>query len=1144
MSTRYPGGLITKTPVTPTLSSAPGVWTLEQALAYIKAGTWPYQGAFDSYFNQTTLLLHGDGNQGAANFYNSGSPRYLAFTDNSSNNFPITVNGDAYGTTISPYQGNYSNYFDGSGDYFSIANNAALNLNGVAFTVEFWINRQNSGLTYVTGKSSAYTGNPTGGWNIWLSDGAPFVGYNGDYATIQGSTAIPLNTWAHVALCDDGTTARLFLNGTQIGSSTTRLTTASSTEFVTGQNIVGTTWDQAYSTQGWISNLRVVKGTALYTSNFTPPTAPLTAIANTQLLTCQSNRFVDNSSNNFAITSVGNTSISPFQPFTLAANAYGSGFFDGTGDYLSVPNNAAFQFGTGNFTVEFWVYANGSNNTHGLVAASLTGSGYWASLLFSGLIYWQSQNGTTNLFSASFSGYYDKWTHVAFVRNSGTTRLYLNGVEQVSASDSTNYNGSSGNYDIGRDQDNTAFLNGYISDLRIIKGTAVYTSNFTPPTAPVTNITNTSLLTCQYSGTVNNTGFIDSGPYYFPITKFGNATQGTFSPFSVGAGQWSNYFDGTGDYQTITSGVTNQFDPGSAFTLEGWFYQTSTANCIIFEVRGNTDSFANADGILYRLWTNFNGSSYFQFKSGTAVISILGTTPPNNTWNHLAVGYNGTTTRFWINGVSVGISTSSYTVPTYNRVTIGNNNNQSAPNPFFGYLSNMRFVKGSDVYGVSNTTITVPTTPLTAITNTSLLTCQSNRFVDNSTNNFAITRNGDVKVTPFSPFAPTAAYSINVNGGSGYFDGTGDYLTIANNDALNLSGVFTFECWFYLERTTGIQTIASKWVSGTTAWLCDFSSSTFNFYLAQSGAADSINASWTATTGQWYHIAVTRDSSNNVRMFLNGVQIGSTITSTRTASSTSPVAICFNNSGVSGAGHLQGYVSNFRILKGTAVYTANFTPPTAPFTPVANTSLLLNFTSAGIFDQTGKNNLETLGNAQVDTSVVKYGTGSMKFDGSGDYLLTNGDTNNFAFGSGDFTIEFWVYPTSVSSSVAVIYDSRPASTQGLYPVIYLNNATIKYFVSSADRITGSSLSINTWYHIAITRSGTSTKMFVNGTQSGSTYTDSNSYVNAASRPVIGVSGFNLGLDPFTGYIDDLRITKGVARYTANFTPPTRAFPNQ
>jgi hypothetical protein len=165
----------------------------------------------------------------------------------------------------------------------------------------------------------------------------------------------------------------------------------------------------------------------------------------------------------------------------------------------------------------------------------------------------------------------------------------------------------------------------------------------------------------------------------------------------------------------------------------------------------------------------------------------------------------------------------------------------------------------------------------------------------------------------------------------------------------------------------------------------------------------------------------------------------------------------------------------------------------------------------------------------------------MLFDGTGDYLVSNSDANNYAFGSGDFTIEFWLRLANTGSQ-QIIYDSRPASTQGLYPTIYCaSTGEIRYFVNSADRITGSTLSTSVWYHIALARSGTSTKLFVDGTQVGSTYTDTTVYINGTQRPLIGASGFTLS-EALNGYIDDLRITKGVARYTANFTPPAAAFP--
>jgi hypothetical protein len=125
-----------------------------------------------------------------------------------------------------------------------------------------------------------------------------------------------------------------------------------------------------------------------------------------------------------------------------------------------------------------------------------------------------------------------------------------------------------------------------------------------------------------------------------------------------------------------------------------------------------------------------------------------------------------------------------------------------------------------------------------------------------------------------------------------------------------------------------------------------------------------------------------------------------------------------------------------------------------------------------------------------------------------------------------------------------LYDQRPAGTDGAYPTIRLSTGGNQLeYVSTGDvRIAGGSVTTNVWYHVALSRSGTSTKLFLNGTQIGSTFTDTTSYLNGTNRPFIGRSGFHT-VDPFylSGYINDLRITK-YARYTANFTPPTAAFP--
>jgi hypothetical protein len=167
----------------------------------------------------------------------------------------------------------------------------------------------------------------------------------------------------------------------------------------------------------------------------------------------------------------------------------------------------------------------------------------------------------------------------------------------------------------------------------------------------------------------------------------------------------------------------------------------------------------------------------------------------------------------------------------------------------------------------------------------------------------------------------------------------------------------------------------------------------------------------------------------------------------------------------------------------------------------------------------------------------------MYFDGSTGYLQNLSAINKqlFTFGSGNFTVELWVYPLSQgghgSSNNDCLIDFRNGGA-GVCGTLYINNngTSVNWFVNGAIAISGSSISNNTWNHIAVSRSGTSTKLFINGTQSGSTFSDSTVYV--ASPITIGQFYDGTGGGYFNGYIDDLRITNGVARYTSNFTPPT------
>lgn len=180
------------------------------------------------------------------------------------------------------------------------------------------------------------------------------------------------------------------------------------------------------------------------------------------------------------------------------------------------------------------------------------------------------------------------------------------------------------------------------------------------------------------------------------------------------------------------------------------------------------------------------------------------------------------------------------------------------------------------------------------------------------------------------------------------------------------------------------------------------------------------------------------------------------------------------------------------------------------------------------------------GNAQISTAQSKFGASAYLGDGTGDYLSLDGSTD-FAFGSGDFSVDLWVRLLAVGA-VQTLYDSRPAATSGFYPTLYINtDNTIHYFTNTADRITGTTaLTTGTWYHVALARLGTSTKLFLNGTQEGSTFSDSNTYLGGgAGTPIIGaIAG---GANSLNGYIDEIRVGKGIAYFTANFTPQNEPY---
>jgi hypothetical protein len=232
---------------------------------------------------------------------------------------------------------------------------------------------------------------------------------------------------------------------------------------------------------------------------------------------------------------------------------------------------------------------------------------------------------------------------------------------------------------------------------------------------------------------------------------------------------------------------------------------------------------------------------------------------------------------------------------------------------------------------------------------------------------------------------------------------------------------------------------------------------------------------------------------------------------------------------------MNGYISGLKYTNGTA---ESISVPTEPPTSTTNVVLLLNFTNAGIYDATSKNDLETVGNAQISTAQSKWGGSSMSFDGTGDYLLASSNELN-SFGTGVFTVECWLYINSLPGIAAGIVDTATATSSNRFSLVLYASGKIYVDSNTNLLISTSSLATGSWYHLAVVRTGTGTNqtsLYINGVQD-KTATIATNFTNNTLR--VGSTYDNYALN---GYIQDLRITKGYARYTANFTAPTSAFP--
>ena len=629
---------------------------------------------------------------------------------------------------------------------------------------------------------------------------------------------------------------------------------------------------------------------------------------------------------------------------------------------------------------------------------------------------------------------------------------------------------------------------------------------------------NTLLLSAD-SQTANNVStetFIDSSNNnYSPTIAAGTPYQGSFSPFPT-TGTWSCYLDYASD-----SGLTTTFNGtvGSEdFTAEGFFFITQRTD--------NTSIMLNS-GILGVIMLQSGGklSSYF---TDTGFIVWQNSALVLNTWHHIVVQRASGTLSAYLNGTRLGTQSGSTYGWTYSGVQVIGH---GGPNQGGGYWSNCRI---STIARYSGATITVPTTPFTSDASTTFLLAAANRFIDTSSNSRNVTVH-TVKITRFNPFGTNLmSYSPSTNSGSIYFD-YNSYMSIPNSAALQLDGAaWTIEMWIYPTDFTNYNVPLAKRGAGGDQYQVYLFNSTG--YLAFYNGTTAVSSSTAPQLNAWNHIAYTHDGGT-LKMFLNGVNVysGAIVV----PSGSAPLYIGTDSSGTY---NFLGHLSNIRILKGTQLYTSGFTPPAEPLTAITNTSLLLLGANSKYYDSTKINNIKNVGGVATRTDIKNYGSNSWYFNGSSYLTMLNNPIFNFPK---DFTIELWLYNVTTTFYGNIFSTTANYVTaNGIRLTTGPSNNTFSVGIGNSGSVTGNTtFSNNTWVHVALVRSGTSLTLYQNGINIGSV-TDSTAFISdTALIGTVGAVGGGGGPYNLIGYIQDFRVTNGIARYTTTFTPPTGPLPN-
>ena len=826
----------------------------------------------------------------------------------------------------------------------------------------------------------------------------------------------------------------------------------------------------------------------------------------------------------------------------------GSGVFAASSSYYangngvqSPANDTDYDIKPGqDFTIDFWALCGTTTVAQYIISkGGAAGSGGYPLYLF-------YQNNNTVLFFASGSGVgwdlisgaplgsasASVWTHYAVQRRGSTWTTYCNGVQQWTATQAATFPLTTLPVAISPA---ISPWSGYVDELRFSK-VARYSGNFSPPLEPYFGMLNdygnddATRILLHMDGTNGAQVFTDSAksqsqPHV--VTALGAAKTSTVQ---VKLGSASAQVAAT-DLVSIAKSTESFFGNAGNFTVDLWVYLTSGTAGHLYTARSSNATYSPfslthvGSGVLQVL-LSFSGSTW---DWGPVTIGTI----PLNQWVHVAVILDRPSFRAFINGAQ------SYVYPGFNSgwpwfaypVSVGNLPDYAGNT---GFLDEVRF---------SNISRWKPGFSLATAAYNPDLNTKLLMHMDGA-NGGAIFPDGSPLVRGNATVATGAVTTVAGAGrfgsSSAWFNGSG-YLSYPTSPDWNQNVDFTIDFWAFLGAIPPAgtsQAVIGQFGDGNSYWAVILDQYA-NCYLLQINGGTQYVANiipGTVTINGWHHFAFVR-SGTTITAYMDGVA-GTPVTTP---------AMPPNLIGVLAVGCLAGssilnqvYIDELRVLKGIAAWTANFTPPAAPYVIGNNAygnKLLVHCDGAQnstIFTDASpvqRGNAANAG-APVVQGPGKFGGGALTLNGTS-YVAFN-SSPDFEFGSGDWTIDWWENKISGNWTIArdaqTIYCPFLLAQSGIYMTSTGSSWDMAAGRGAPSVITGA------WVHMAVVRKGIFFYVFQNG-KLVDNWSSSAAIVGNANQFSIGCAQ-NLY---FAGSIDEVSVSKGIAKWTADFAVPTAPY---